>query len=55
MKPHRIASETELKLDDFKSVIRDRWPINDGDRYIASTDDIYSIYRALVGQVEEVA
>jgi hypothetical protein len=44
-----------IKLDDYESVVRDRWPNQDGDRYIVSTDDIYSIYRALVDQVEEVA
>ena len=44
-----------VKLDDEKSVVRDRWPNQDGDRHIVSTDDIYSIYRALVDQVEEVA
>lgn len=44
-----------VKLDDYESVVRDRWPNQDGDRHIVSTDDIYSIYRALVDQVEEVA
>ena len=44
-----------VKLDDEESVVRDRWPNQDGDRHIVSTDDIYSIYRALVDQVEEVA
>ena len=44
-----------IKLDDEESVVRDRWPNQDGDRHIVSTDDIYSIYRALVDQVEEVA
>ena len=43
-----------VKLDDYESVVRDRWPNQDGDRHIVSTDDIYSIYRALVDQVEEV-
>src|SRR5574344_2662083 len=44
-----------IKLDDEESVVRDRWPNQDGDRRIVSTDDIYAIYRALVDQVEEVA
>lgn len=44
-----------VKLDDYESVVRDRWPNQDGNRHIVSTDDIYSIYRALVDQVEEVA
>ena len=44
-----------VKLDDYESVVRDRWPNQDGDRHIVSTDGIYSIYRALVDQVEEVA
>lgn len=44
-----------IKLDDDESVVRGRWPNQDGDRHIVSTDDIYSIYRALVDQVEEVA
>ena len=44
-----------VKLDDEESVVRDRWPNQDGDRHLVSTDDIYSIYRALVDQVEEVA
>ena len=44
-----------VKLDDEESVVRDRWPNQDGDRHIVSTDDIYSIYRALVDQVGEVA
>ena len=44
-----------VKLDDGESVVRDRWPNQDGDRYIVRTKDIYSIYRALVDQVEEVA
>ena len=44
-----------VKLDDYESVVRDRWPNQDGDRHIVSTDDIYSIYRALVDQVGEVA
>lgn len=43
-----------VKLDDYESVVRDRWPNQDGDRHIVSTSDIYSIYRALVDQVEEV-
>jgi len=43
-----------IKLDDEESVVRDRWPNQDGDRRIVSTDDIYAIYRALVDQVEEV-
>jgi hypothetical protein len=43
-----------VKLDDEESVIRDRWPNQDGDRHIVSTSDIYSIYRALVDQAEEV-
>lgn len=42
-----------VKLDDYESVVRDRWPNQDGDRHIVSTSDIYSIYRALVNQVEE--
>jgi hypothetical protein len=36
-------------------VVRDRWPNQDGTRHIVSTSDIYSIYHALVDQVEEVA
>jgi len=44
-----------VKLDDYESVVRDRWPNQDGDRHIVSTSDIYSIYRALVDQVGEVA
>lgn len=44
-----------IKLDDEESVVRDRWPNQDGDRRIVSTSDIYAIYRALVDQVEEVA
>ena len=44
-----------IKLDDDESVVRDRWPNQDGDRHIVSTSDIYAIYRALVDQVEEVA
>lgn len=44
-----------IKLDDEESVVRDRWPTQDGDRHLVSTSDIYSIYRALVDQVEEVA
>ena len=44
-----------VKLDDEESVVRDRWPNQDGDRHIVSTDDIYAIYRALVDQVEVVA
>ena len=44
-----------VKLDDEESVVRDRWPNQDGDRHIVSTSDIYAIYRALVEQVEEVA
>lgn len=44
-----------IKLDDEESVVRDRWPNQDGDRRIVSTDDIYAIYRALVDQVEGVA
>ena len=44
-----------IKLDDEESVVRDRWPNQDGDRRIVSTDDMYAIYRALVDQVEEVA
>lgn len=43
-----------VKLDDHESVVRDRWPNQGGDRHIVSTSDIYSIYRALVDQVEEV-
>ena len=43
-----------VKLDDYESVVRDRWPNQDGNRHIVSTDDIYAIYRALVDQVEEV-
>ena len=41
-----------IKLDDEESVVRDRWPNLDGDRHIVRTKDIYSIYRALVDQVE---
>lgn len=44
-----------VKLDDEESVVRDRWPTQDGDRHLVSTSDIYAIYRALVDQVEEVA
>lgn len=44
-----------IKLDDEESVVRDRWPTQDGGRHLVSTSDIYSIYRALVDQVEEVA
>lgn len=44
-----------IKLDDEESVVWDRWPNLDGDRHIVRTKDIYSIYRALVDQVEEVA
>lgn len=44
-----------VKLDDEESVVRDRWPNQDGDRHFVRTKDIYSIYRALVDQVEEVA
>ena len=44
-----------VKLDDYESVVRDRWPNQDGNRHIVSTDDIYAIYRALVDRVEEVA
>lgn len=44
-----------IKLDDEESVVRDRWPTQDGDRHLVSTSDIYAIYRALVDQVEEVA
>lgn len=44
-----------VKLDDEESVVRDRWPNQDGDRRIVRTKDIYAIYRALVDQVEEVA
>jgi hypothetical protein len=44
-----------VKLDDEESVVRDRWPNQDGTRHIVSTSDIYSIYHALVDQVEEVA
>ncbi len=44
-----------IRLDDEESVVRDRWPNQDGDRHIVSTSDIYAIYRALVDQVEEVA
>jgi len=43
-----------VKLDDYESVVRDRWPNQDGDRHIVSTSDIYAIYRALADQVEEV-
>ena len=43
-----------VKLDDYESVVRDRWPNQVGNRHIVSTDDIYAIYRALVDQVEEV-
>ena len=43
-----------IKLDDYESVVRDRWPNQDGDRHIVSTSDIYAIYRALVDQVEEM-
>ena len=44
-----------VKLDDEESVVRDRWPNQDGHRHIVSTSDIYAIYCALVDQVEEVA
>ena len=44
-----------IKLDDSQSVVRDRWPNQDGTRHIVGTSDIYAIYRALVDQVEEVA
>ena len=44
-----------VKLDDEESVVRDRWPTQDGGRHLVSTSDIYAIYRALVDQVEEVA
>ena len=44
-----------IKLDDEESVVRDRWPPQDGGRHLVSTSDIYAIYRALVDQVEEVA
>ena len=44
-----------IKLDDEESVVRDRWPTQDGGRHLVSTSDIYSIYHALVDQVEEVA
>jgi hypothetical protein len=44
-----------VKLDDYESVVRDRWPNQDNHRVLVRTKDIYSIYRALVDQVEEVA
>ena len=44
-----------VKLDDYESVVRDRWPNQDNHRVLVRTNDIYSIYRALVDQVEEVA
>ena len=44
-----------VKLDDEESVVRDRWPNQDNSRHMVRTKDIYSIYRALVAQVEEVA
>ena len=44
-----------VKLDDEESVVRDRWPNQDNHRALVRTKDIYSIYRALVDQVEEVA
>ena len=44
-----------IKLDDDESVVRDRWPNQDNHRVLVRTKDIYSIYRALVDQVEEVA
>ena len=44
-----------IKLDDEESVVRDRWPNQDNHRVLVRTKDIYSIYRALVDQVEEVA
>ena len=44
-----------VKLDDEESVVRDRWPNKDNHRVLVRTKDIYSIYRALVDQVEEVA
>lgn len=44
-----------VKLDDEESVVRDRWPNQDNHRVLVRTKDIYSIYRALVDQVEEVA
>ena len=44
-----------IKLDDEESVVRDRWPNQDNHRALVRTKDIYSIYRALVDQVEEVA
>ena len=43
-----------IKLDDDESVVRGRWPNQDGDRHIVKTRDIYAIYRALVDQVAEV-
>lgn len=57
----RIEAENALKmtetemLDDEESVVRDRWPNQDNHRVLVRTKDIYSIYRALVDQVEEVA
>jgi len=42
-----------VKLDDYKSVVRDRWPNQDNRRHMVRTKDIYAIYRALVDQVEE--
>jgi len=44
-----------VKLDDGESVVRDRWPNQDNHRVLVGTRDVYSIYRALVDQVEEVA
>ena len=44
-----------VKLDDEESVVRDRWPNQDNHRVLVRTKDIYSIYHALVDQVEEVA
>ena len=44
-----------VKLDDYESVVGDRWPNQDGDRHIVSTDAIYAIYRTMVDQVEGVA
>ena len=44
-----------VKLDDEESVVWDRWPNQDNHRVLVRTKDIYSIYRTLVDQVEEVA
>ena len=62
----RIEAENVLKMTETEmldvvfeasenSVVRDRWPNQDNHRVLVRTKDIYSIYRALVDQVEEVA